>query len=544
VRVVRPSDRGRLGRPADGDAALPFKSPYPDIEIRDQPLTEAVLLRADELADKPALIDGPSGRTLTYGGLRESISGVAAGLAARGFAKGDVFAIFSPNTPEYALAFHGVASAGGINTTINPLYTAEELSFQLSDCGARFLLTVPSFLDRALEGAERAGVEEVFVLGEAEGATPFASLLEAGDNAPEVRIDPGGDLVVVPYSSGTTGLPKGVMLSHRNIVANLAQVSAVQGTSEADVVIGVLPFFHIYGMTVVMNHALHRGATVVTMPRFELGQFLELLQKHGVTRANVVPPIVLALAKDPSVDEYDLSSLGLLLSGAAPLGAELAAACAERLGCLVIQGYGLTETSPVTHSTPEEPGANRPGSVGPSLPSTEVRIADVESGEELGSGETGEIWIRGPQVMRGYLNNDQATAEMLDDEGWLRTGDTGYVDDDGYLFIVDRLKELIKYKGYQVAPAELEATLIGHEAIADVAVIPAPDEEAGEIPKAFVVRSGEIDADEVIDYAAARLAPQKKVRRVEFVDEIPKSPSGKILRRVLVEQERQAQRSS
>ncbi|MFN2617002.1 MAG: 4-coumarate--CoA ligase family protein [Thermoleophilaceae bacterium] len=500
-----------------------------------------MLSRADELQDKPALIDGPSGRVLTYGELRSSIHAVAAGLAARGFEKGDVFATFAPNAPEYAIAFHGVASAGGINTTINPLYTADELCFQLKDSGARFLLTVPSFLDRALEGAERTGVEEVFVIGEGEGATPFASLLEAGGDPPKVDIDPAEDLAVIPYSSGTTGLPKGVMLSHRNIVANLEQVGVVQRTSEEDVVIGVLPFFHIYGMTVVMNHSLHKGATVVILPRFDLHQFLELLQEHEVTRANLVPPVVLALSKDPAVDDYEVSSLGVIISGAAPLGVELADACAQRLGCMVIQGYGLTETSPVTHSSPETPDGNRPGSVGPSLPNTEVRVVDVEGGEDLSTGEDGEVWIRGPQVMRGYLNNEEETRDTVDEDGWLHSGDIGHVDEDGYLFLVDRLKELIKYKGYQVAPAELEAVLIAHEAVADVAVIPCPDEEAGEIPKAFVVRSGELEEDDVIAYAAERLSPQKKVRRVEFVDEIPKSPSGKILRRVLVEREREGQ---
>jgi acyl-CoA synthetase (AMP-forming)/AMP-acid ligase II len=532
-----------LGSGADRteDPALPFQSPYPDVDIPDCTLTEAVLSRAEDLADKPALIDGPSGRSLTYGELRGSIAALASALAARGFKKGEVFAIFAPNAPEYAVAFHGVASAGGVSTTINPLYTADELCFQLKDSGARYLLTVPSFLDRALEGAERSGVEEVFVIGEGEGATPFASLLEAGSESPHVQIEPAEDLVVVPYSSGTTGLPKGVMLSHRNIVANLEQVSVVQRTSEQDVVIGVLPFFHIYGMTVVMNHSLHQGATVVIMPRFELHQFLELLQEHKVTRANLVPPVVLALSKDPAVDDYDVSSLGLIISGAAPLGVDLAEACAQRLGCLVLQGYGLTETSPVTHSSPEDPGGNRPGSVGPALPSTEVRVTDVESAEDRGTGESGEVWIRGPQVMSGYLNNDEATRDTLDEEGWLHTGDVGYVDEDGYLFLVDRMKELIKYKGYQVAPAELEAVLISHQAIADVAVIPCPDEDAGEVPKAFVVRTGELEADEVMAYAGERLSPQKKVRRVEFVEEIPKSPSGKILRRVLVEREREAQ---
>jgi acyl-CoA synthetase (AMP-forming)/AMP-acid ligase II len=274
------------------------------------------------------------------------------------------------------------------------------------------------------------------------------------------------------------------------------------------------------------------------MPRFDLEQFLQLIETHRVTRINVVPPILLALAKHPLVDQYDLSSLKEMMSGAAPLGTDLAEAVIERLGCNVMQGYGLTETSPVTHVCPNLPGKVKRASVGPSLPNTEVMVVDVDSGEPLAANESGEIWMRGPQVMKGYLNRPRATAATVDSDGWLHTGDIGYVDDDGYLFIVDRLKELIKYKGFQVAPAELEGMLLGHPQIADVAVIPSPDEEAGELPKAFVVAKEPITAESIMTWVAERVAPHKKIRRVEFVDQIPKSLSGKILRRVLVEQER------
>ncbi len=514
------------------------RSPNPDVGIPDVPLPAYVLEHAQRWGEAAALVDGPLGRTLTYGQLAAMVRRAAAGFAERGLAKGDVVGVFAPNLPEWAVVFHAVASIGGINTTVNSLATEQDVAEQLQDCRARFLVTVPPFLDRALPAAEKAGVEEVFVLGEAEGVTPFASLLATDAEPPRVDIDPGSDLVALPYSSGTTGLPKGVMLTHRNLVANVCQTEVVQRIEPTDTLIGVLPFFHIYGMTVVLNLALRRGATVVTVPRFELEPFLGLLQDHRVTRGYLVPPIVLALAKHPAVDGYDLSALGIILSGAAPLDAELAAACAERVGCLVVQGYGLTETSPVTHASGDRPGESRPGSIGQPVPNTECRVVDWATGADRAKGEDGEILVRGPQVMRGYLENPTATANTIDEDGWLHTGDVGHADEDGFFYVVDRLKELIKYKGYQVPPAELEAVLVGHPAVVDAAVIPSADAEAGEVPKAFVVLRGETTSEELMAYVADRVAPYKRIRKVEVVDEIPKSASGKILRRVLVERER------
>ncbi len=518
-----------------------FKSPYPDVAIPEMALTPFVLQHAQQLADKPALIDGPSGRALTYGQLAGAIQKVAAGLAERGFNKGDVFAIYSPNLPEYAIAFHGVALAGGVNTTINPLYTVGELAFQLNDAGAKYLLTIPQFLDKALEAADESGVEEVFVLGEADGATPFAELLAADDGSPQIDINPRQDLVVLPYSSGTTGYPKGVMLTHHNLVANCCQIESTGIINRSDRVLAILPFFHIYGMEVVLNHALQMGATVVTMPRFDLEQFLQLMQNHQITYAPLVPPIVLALAKHPLVDQYDLSKLEMITCGAAPLSEDLAAACSNRLGCLLGQGYGLTETSPVTHVNPRDPAKIRWAAAGLIVPNTECQVVDIETGQPVGPNENGEIWVRGPQVMQGYLNNPDATAACIDSNGWFHTGDLGHADEDGYFYIVDRLKELIKYKGMQVAPAELEGVLLSNPAISDAAVIPSPDEEAGEVPKAFVVLKGDITPDEIMSFVAERVAPHKKIRRVEIVEQIPKSASGKILRRVLVAQEREKQ---
>ncbi len=329
-------------------------------------------------------------------------------------------------------------------------------------------------------------------------------------------------------------------MTHRNIVANIVQTIAGfdGGLGPKDVCIGILPFFHIYGMVIVMSLALRVGARIVTMPRFELEPFLALMQDHRVTVAHLVPPIVLALSKHPAVDRYDLGSLRWIMSAAAPLGAGLTGECRARLGCMIVQGYGLTELSPASHLTPVVAGRIKPGSVGPTAPSTESKIIDPTNGRELGVKEEGEIWVRGPQVMKGYLNNPEATSACMDDEGWLRTGDIGYADEDGYFYIVDRMKELIKYKGFQVSPAELEALLLTHPAIADVAVIPKRDEDAGEVPKAFVVAKTEVAPQAIMDFVAEHVAPYKKVREVELVDQIPKSPSGKILRRLLVEKER------
>jgi acyl-CoA synthetase (AMP-forming)/AMP-acid ligase II len=517
-----------------------FRSPHPDVELSDRTLTEYVLRRAGEFGDKPALIDGPTGRTLTFAQLSGAIRKAAAGLAQAGFRKGDVFAIYSPNIPEYAVAFHAVAMLGGINTTTNPLYTVEELAYQLNDSGARFLVTVEPFLENARAAAGQSGVEEIYVFGEGEGATPFASLLDNDGRPPEVPIDTRKDLVVLPYSSGTTGLPKGVMLSHFNLVANMCQLvgfADLTAASEQDTLVGVLPFFHIYGMLVILNYGLSRGATVITMPRFDMEQFLGILQNHQVTFAHLVPPIVLGLAKHPAVDDYEFPKLRGIFSGAASLGEGVSAEAEQRLGCVVIQGYGLTETSPVTHVSPDRPGAIKRTSIGQCLPNTEVKIVDIASGAEMGPNLERELLIKRPQVMQGYLDNPQATADVMEGE-WFHTGDIGYADEEGYFYIVDRLKELIKYKGFQVAPAELEAVLLSHPAVADAAVIPSPDEEAGEVPKAFVVLRGEATAEELMAFVAEHVSPQKRIRRLEFAEEIPKSLSGKILRRVLVEKER------
>ncbi len=516
------------------------RSPLPDVEIPAEPLPGYVLHRARELGDKPALVDGPTGRVLSYAALDQGVRSLAGGLAARGFGRGDVLAVMAPNLPEYAVVFHGVAFAGGAITTINPTYTEREVHHQLLDAGATLLVTIPMFLETALSATQGTGVGTIHVLG-ADASTPLpdgvrpATELFGAPLAEQVPVDP-DDVVALPYSSGTTGTSKGVMLTHRNLVANVAQVLASADMREDEKIIAVLPFFHIYGMQVLMNTGLRAGATVITMPRFDLEMFLRLHQDYGITRSFVAPPIVVALAKHPLVDSFDLSALEQVFSGAAPLSAELALEAGKRLGCEVVQGYGMTELSPVSHLTP--PGHFKPGSVGVTAPNTELRIVHPASGEDLGPDENGELWVRGPQVMKGYLNNPEATALTLDDDGWLHTGDIGYVDGDGHVYVVDRLKELIKYKGFQVAPAELEALLLTHPAVADAAVVGLPDEEAGEVPAGYVVLKPGSTAttEEVAGFVAGQVASFKQLRRVTVVEAIPKSASGKILRRVLRDQ--------
>jgi acyl-CoA synthetase (AMP-forming)/AMP-acid ligase II len=515
-----------------------FRGPYPDVEIPEVSLTDFIFNSTAEFKSKTALIDGPTGRSLTYGEFEAAVRCVAASLAKKGFRKGDVFAIFSTNCLEYAIAFHAVAMLGGISTLVNPLYTADEAAFQLKNAGAKFLVTPAQFIEKATAAAADSKVEELFVFGEADGATPFASLMESSGEVPSVEIDPRNDFVALPYSSGTTGLAKGVMLTHYNLVANMCQMDGLDYFHKDDTLLCVLPLFHIYGLVVVLNMGLHLGTTIVMMPRFDLEQFLNLIQKYRVTLSHIVPPIVLKLAKDPLIDKYDLSSLKMIFSGAAPLGPDLSRECMERIGCGIRQGYGMTETSPVTHSSPADPAKMKLGSIGTAAPNTECRLIDPATGAELGPNQDGEVCVRGPQVMKGYLNNPEATARTIDSDNWLHTGDIGYADEDGHFFIVDRVKELIKYKGFQVAPAELEAILLTHRSVADAAVIPRQDDEAGEVPKAFVVLKGEVSAEELMEFVAGRVAPHKKIREVEFIDQIPKSLSGKILRRVLIEKER------
>ncbi|GLF97302.1 4-coumarate--CoA ligase family protein [Streptomyces yaizuensis] len=525
--------------PHGGDEHV-FRSTYPDVAPVSVAVHDTVLGPAAGYGDAVALIDGVTGARVSYARLDHDHRRIAAALAAAGVRKGDVLALHSPNSTVYPAVFHGATRAGASVTTVNSMATAEEFARQLQDCAARWIITVAALLDTARRAAELVpGVREIFVCDRAEGHTGVPAMLASTAPEPDAGIDPDHDIAVLPYSSGTTGTPKGVMLTHRSVATNLAQIRPLLPMKPGDRILAVLPFFHIYGLTCLMNAPLQSGATVVVLPRFELESFLAAIEKHRVTGLYMAPPIVLALAKQPAVERYDLSSLEYLYCGAAPLDARLAEACGARLGLPAVrQGYGMTELSPGAHIVPLAEPAPPPGTVGRLVPGTEMKLLSLDDpGRCAGPGEDGEIAIRGPQVMKGYLGRPEATAEMIDAEGWLRTGDVGRVDDGGWLFVVDRVKELIKYKGYQVAPAELEALLLSHEAIADAAVVGAYDEDAGtEIPHAFVVRrpgTEPLTATELQEWVAARVAPYKKVRRVSFVSGVPRAASGKILRREL-----------
>jgi acyl-CoA synthetase (AMP-forming)/AMP-acid ligase II len=516
-----------------------IQSPYGDVELASAPLHEYVLAGTAGRADRPALIDGPTGRVLTYAELTGSVRRAAAGLVAHGVAKGDTLALCSPNGPQFAVAYYAALAAGALVTTVNPLAPAGEIARQLNHSGAQWLITTAALAQgTAGEAAAAAGVRETFAFGAAGAspAVPFAWLtdIDHADRLPVVGPD---DDAALLYSSGTTGLPKGVPLSHRNLVASLCQTRPVHRVGPNDVLLAVVPLYHAYALQVTLSLGLASGATVVIMPRFDLDGLCGLVQEHGVTRLEVVPPVVLALARHPAVAGYDLSSLRLITSAGAPLGAALAAECARRLGCRVKQAYGMTEFGGATHIVPDA-GGGPASSIGPLLPGVEARVVDCASGLDAGPGQPGEMLIRTPAAMRGYLGNPEATAATIDAEGWLHTGDVVVADREGWFEIVDRVKELIKYKGSQVAPAALEAILVAHPAVADAAVIGRPDEECGEIPTAVVVlRQPAADTEpigrELMAYVAERVAPQEKIRRVEFVTDIPRSPSGKILRRLL-----------
>lgn len=513
-----------------------FTGPHPPVRVPETSFTSFALQRAEQYAAKVAAVDVTGANGYTYAELVTAVHHAAEGFHSRGFGNGEVLAMLAPNVPEYPIAFHAAARAGGTVMVLNPLDTMDDLAAHLNGAGARLLVTSPSEVPKARELISRTSVKEIIVFGEADGATPFSALL-ADDARAESPVLPAQDIVALLHSSGSTGHPKGVMLTHRNMIANVLQTSLVAPLGEDEKVLAVPPFHHAFGLIMVMNASLLQGATLVTMPRFDPEAYLQAIQDHRITRLYVVPTIAVLLAKSPLVDRYDLSSVRSIVSGGAALDPEIARLCRERLGCRIGQGYGLTEA---LVSFMQLDNAQVPGSVGRNSPNIECKIVDITTGEELERDRTGEILIRGPHVMKGYLNDEEATRQVLEPDGFLHTGDLGYVDRQGELFIVDRIKELIKYKGQQVSPVELEAVLLTHPNIADAAVIGVPDEEASEIPKGFVVVREPATSEEIMAFVAGRVAPYKKIRQIEFIDRIPRTPVGKIERRTLRERGRTA----
>ncbi|PKA55735.1 putative 4-coumarate--CoA ligase 2 [Apostasia shenzhenica] len=527
-----------------------FRSRLPDIPIPNhEPLHAYCFEKLPEFAGNRCLIFGPTGRTHTYAETKVFCRRAAAGLAGLGIKQGDVVLLLLQNCPEFVFTFMAASFLGAAATTANPFCTPAEIYKQFKASGAKLVVTQSLYVDKLRnythEFPEFGPELTIITVDEPpEGCSPFSVLYaDEEDKVPAVPIDP-DDAVALPFSSGTTGLPKGVVLTHRSLITNIAQ--QVDGENpnlhlrSDDVVLCVLPLFHIFSLSSVLLCSLRAGAAVVIMPKFEIGAMLGLIEKYRVTVTAVVPPLVLALAKNPVVENYDLGSIRIVISGAAPLGKDLEAALRCRLPQAVLgQGYGMTEAGPVISMCPtfakRPPTFAKSGSCGIVVRNAELKVVDLETGFSCNRSKPGEICIRGAQIMKGYLNDSEATTMTVDLDGWLHTGDIGYVDDDDEVYIVDRVKELIKFKGFQVPPAELEGLLVSHPFIADAAVIPQKDEAAGEVPVAFIVRANdaELTEDDVKEFIAQQVVFYKRLYRVHFVHSIPKSPTGKILRKEL-----------
>ncbi|PWA99282.1 4-coumarate--CoA ligase 2 [Artemisia annua] len=524
-----------------------FRSRLPDIYIPNHlSLHSYCFENISKFSHQPCLIDGATGREYTYADVELMSRKVGSALHKNGINKGDVIMILLPNSSEYVFSFLGASYIGAISTMANPFFTSAEIIKQVKASNAKIIITQSVHIPKVKDFALKNAIKLVCIDSDncnSEKCMHFSELLSGDESElPKVDID-SNDVVALPYSSGTTGLPKGVMLTHKGLVTSVAQ--QVDGENpnlwihSEDVLMCVLPLFHIYSLNSILLCGLRAGAAILIMQKFDIVPFLELIQKYKVTIGPFVPPIVLAIAKNEEVvDKYDLSSIRTVMSGAAPLGKELEDTVRSKFpNAKLGQGYGMTEAGPVLAmclAFAKEPFEIKSGACGTVVRNAAMKIVDPETNASLPRNQRGEICIRGDQIMKGYLNDPEATKRTIVD-GWLHTGDIGYIDDDDELFIVDRLKELIKYKGFQVAPAELEALLLTHPEISDAAVVPMIDEGAGEVPVAFVVKSNgsNVTEAEIKQFVSKQVVFYKRINRVFFVDKIPKSPSGKILRKDL-----------
>ncbi|VDC00331.1 unnamed protein product [Peniophora sp. CBMAI 1063] len=541
-------------------APVIYTSPHPRQELPSTSLF-TFLFSGNHDPASPAYIDVLTKRVLSRADVRSMALQV--GYSARNqlkLKKGEVALVFSPNSIAWPVVLLGIVAAGGIATLANASYTPPELAHQYKDSGARLLFVHPALLPVAQKMFESIGVskkdaEARMVLMDldstgANGIRGLKSLITGKALSQEEPFDGkrSHETAVVCYSSGTTGRPKGVETTHRNLSSDISLLNAVSDWGKHDTFIGVLPFFHVYGLVMLVLNPLLLGAAVAVVPQFVPDVFFRALEEYRITRAMIVPPIALAFVHHPAAAKHDLRTLKTIVSGAAPLSGELISILDKRLKSLgtdvtITQGFGMTELSPVSHFVCF-PDARRgkATTIGQLLPNLEARLiaSDERNIVDAKVGEPGELWVRGPIVMKRYLKNEKATKDTMTKDGWLKTGDVAIIDKEGFFSIVDRKKELIKYKGFQVSPAELEDLLLGHPEIMDAAVIgiPAPDNSGNELPRAYVVRAPKStsEPDVFVKYIASRVAKHKQLLGgVVFIDAIPKSAAGKILRRELRE---------
>ncbi|CAG8604779.1 10155_t:CDS:2 [Diversispora eburnea] len=516
-----------------------FKSKFPDVDIPTTGIYQFVTSNPNKVPDdKVIFVDGITEKKLTFGELKRNTKKFAAGLIDKfNFKRGDVLALISPNEVDYPVVVFGTIAAGGKVTLVNPLYTANEFEYQFSDSNSSIIVVHPFCLSAVKEAAKKLEIPQSHILlfgdKEIDGFQPFSTLLISNNEEEEFKPieytfeEAKSTTAYLCYSSGTTGIQKGVETTHTNMASNVVQLHSFETILDSNSkLMGVLPFFHIYGLNILVHYVIYLGASTIILPKFDLSTFCRLIQDHKINYAHIVPPIVLLLVKSPIVKDYDLSSLQMVVSGAAPLSKELCNKFYASTKIPIKQGYGLTETSPVV-----------------TLGDDNIMVhAKVISFSGKGYNEPGELCVRGPNVMKGYLNNEERTKASFDKDGFYLSGDVVIVDEQENFFIVDRVKELIKYKGFQVAPAELEAILLDHPAVLDAAVIGVEfEEKTTEYPVAYVTLQESYEktpqlASEIQEYVGERVAPHKRVRGgVHFIDKIPKSASGKILRKVLRE---------